>query len=201
MDIQLPETLTQLVEDHHAFEHTLTQLYRLAFCMVHHHQDAEDIVQQSLMLALQSAQTFAGRCLLTTWLYQIVRNQARNLLYRRARFPQVAWENQTVSPNALSWEAFFNDQIDGSCILAALPKLLSPVETEVIQCHYVYGWSCEEIAGRLAKTPSAIRQLHCRALSKLRSGFMFNRSDEAEDQKTGKSFGRVRRRLARGKGR
>jgi RNA polymerase sigma-70 factor (ECF subfamily) len=201
MDIQLPETLAHLVDDHHEFEHTLKQLYRLAFCMVHNHQDAEDIVQQSLMHALQSANTFAGRCHLTTWLCQIVRNQARNLLHRRSCFPQVALEDHAVSPNALSLETFFNDQIDGTRILASLPKLLSPDETEVIQCHYVHGWSCEEIARLFAKTPAAIRQLHSRALSKLRSGFMPKRSDEVEEQKTGKPSGRVRRRPARRKGR
>jgi RNA polymerase sigma-70 factor (ECF subfamily) len=177
MDIQLPETLACLVDDHHAFEHTLKQLYRLAFCMVHNHQDAEDIVQQSLMHALQSANTFAGRCHLTTWLCQIVRNQARNLLHRRSCFPQVALEDHAVSPNALRLETFFNDQIDGTRILASLPKLLSPDETEVIQCHYVHGWSCEEIARLFAKTPAAIRQLHSRALSKLRKEQLFSNYD------------------------
>jgi len=200
MDFQLPETLARLVDDHHEFEHTLRRLYCLAFCMVHNHQDAEDIVQQSLMHALQSANTFAGRCRLTTWLCQIVRNQARNLLHRRSCFPQVTLEDHAVSPNALSVETFFNDQIDGRCILASLRKLLSSDETEVIQCHYVHGWSCEEIAGLFAKTPAAIRQLHSRALSKLRNCFMPKRSDEAEDRKTGKPSGRVRRRPARGKG-
>jgi RNA polymerase sigma-70 factor (ECF subfamily) len=201
MDIQLPETLARLVDDHHEFGRTLKQLYRLAFCMVHNHQDAEDIVQQGLMHALQSADTFAGRCHLTTWLCQIVRNQARNLLHRRSCFPQVALEDHAVSPNALSLETFFHDQIDGTCILASLPKLLSPDEIEVIQCHYVHGWSCEEIAKLFAKTPAAIRQLHSRALCKLRSYFMPSRNDEAEDQKAGKPSGRVRRRPARRKGR
>jgi RNA polymerase sigma-70 factor (ECF subfamily) len=200
MDIQLPEALAHLVDDHHKFEHTLKQLYRVAFCMVHNHQDAEDIVQQSLMHALQSANTFTGRCQLTTWLCQIVRNQARNLLHRRSCFPQVALEDQ-VSPKTLSLESFCNDQLDGRCIFASLPKLLSPDESEVIQCHYVHGWSCEEIARLFAKTPAAIRQLHSRALSKLRSYFMPNPRDEAEDQKAGKPSGRVRRRPARRKGR
>jgi RNA polymerase sigma-70 factor (ECF subfamily) len=177
MDIQLPETLAHLVDDHYEFEHTLKQLYRLAFCMVHNHQDAEDIVQQSLMHALQNANTFAGRCHLTTWLCQIVRNQARNLLHRRSCFPQVALEDHAVSPNALRLETFFNDQIDGTRILASLPKLLSPDETEVIQCHYVHGWSCEEIARLFAKTPAAIRQLHSRALSKLRKEQLFSNYD------------------------
>jgi RNA polymerase sigma-70 factor (ECF subfamily) len=172
MAIQLPETLAHLVNDRHAFERTLKQLYHLAFCMVHNHQDAEDIVQESLMHALQSAHTFAGRCQLTTWLCQIVRNQARNLLHRRSRFPQAALEDHTASPNTLSLEALFNDRIDGGDVFACLSKLLSPVETEVIQCHYVHGWSCAEIATLFAKTPAAIRQLHSRALCKLRSYFM-----------------------------
>jgi RNA polymerase sigma-70 factor (ECF subfamily) len=201
MDIQRPETLAYVIEDHRAFEHMLTQLYRLALCMLHHPQDAEDIVQQSLLRALQGAHSFAGRCQVTTWLCQIVRNQARNLLHRRARFPQAGLDERAVSPNALSVESFCNDQIDGARILAALPVLLSAVETEVIQGHYVHGWSCEEIATRLAKTPAAVRQLHHRALLKLRSRFMPNRNDEANIQKTGNAFGRLRRRPAGGKGR
>jgi RNA polymerase sigma-70 factor (ECF subfamily) len=169
--------------------------------MVHNHQDAEDIVQESLMHALQSAHTFAGRCQLTTWLCQIVRNQALNFLHRRSCFPQAALEDHVVLPNILSLEAFFNDQIDGGYVFASLSKLLSPGETEVIQCHYVHGWSCAEIAKLFAKTPAAIRQLHSRALCKLRSYFMSNRRNEAEDQKAGKPSGRVRRRSARRKSR
>lgn len=55
MAINLSEKLKHLVKDRQAFEKVLKQIYQIAFDMVHNHQDAEDLVQQSLLKGLQSA--------------------------------------------------------------------------------------------------------------------------------------------------
>lgn len=53
-----------------------TQIYRLALKMLADEQDAEDVLQNTFMKALQSIENFEGRSSLSTWLYRIAVNEA-----------------------------------------------------------------------------------------------------------------------------
>src|SRR3990172_5570285 len=53
-----------------------TQIYRLALKMLADEQDAEDVLQNTFMKALQSIENFEGRSILSTWLYRIAVNEA-----------------------------------------------------------------------------------------------------------------------------
>jgi RNA polymerase sigma-70 factor, ECF subfamily len=55
-------------------------LYRLALKMLGSPQDAEDVLQNTFLKALQSLKTFEGRSSLSTWLYRIAVNEALMLL-------------------------------------------------------------------------------------------------------------------------
>lgn len=63
-------------------------IYRLALKMLNSSQDAEDVLQNTFLKALQSIGSFEGRSSLSTWLYRIAANEALMLL-RRQR-PEVA---------------------------------------------------------------------------------------------------------------
>lgn len=63
-------------------------IYRLALKMLNSPQDAEDVLQNTFLKALQSIGSFEGRSSLSTWLYRIAANEALMLL-RRQR-PEVA---------------------------------------------------------------------------------------------------------------
>ncbi|MGD8404008.1 MAG: sigma-70 family RNA polymerase sigma factor [Anaerolineales bacterium] len=60
-----------------------TQIYRLALKMLGDEQDAEDVLQNTFMKALQSIDKFEGRSSLSTWLYRIGVNEALMLLRRQ----------------------------------------------------------------------------------------------------------------------
>ena len=53
-----------------------TQIYRLALKMLADEQDAEDVLQNTFMKALQSIKSFEGRSSVSTWLYRIAVNEA-----------------------------------------------------------------------------------------------------------------------------
>lgn len=59
-----------------------TQIYRLALKMLADEQDAEDVLQNTFMKALQSIGNFEGRSSLSTWLYRIAVNEALMALRR-----------------------------------------------------------------------------------------------------------------------
>jgi RNA polymerase sigma-70 factor, ECF subfamily len=51
-------------------------------------QDAEDLVQETLLAAWRSLETFEGRSSLRAWLYRIATNLCLNALRARSRRPQ-----------------------------------------------------------------------------------------------------------------
>lgn len=60
-----------------------TQIYRLALKMLGDEQDAEDVLQNTFLKALQSLPKFEGRSSLSTWLYRIAVNESLMLLRRQ----------------------------------------------------------------------------------------------------------------------
>lgn len=59
------------------------QIYRLALKMLGNSLDAEDVLQNTFLKALQSITKFEGRSKLSTWLYRIAVNEALMVLRRK----------------------------------------------------------------------------------------------------------------------
>lgn len=55
-------------------------LYRLAMKMLGNPQDAEDVLQNTFLKAIQNLDTFEGRSTISTWLYRIAVNEALMLI-------------------------------------------------------------------------------------------------------------------------
>ncbi len=53
-----------------------TNIYRLALKMLANPQDAEDVLQNTFLKAIQALPKFEGRSSLSTWLYRIAANEA-----------------------------------------------------------------------------------------------------------------------------
>ena len=52
-----------------------SRLYSVSFQILRNSHDAEDAVQEALLKAVRSIETFRGEASIYTWLYCIVRNQ------------------------------------------------------------------------------------------------------------------------------
>ncbi len=74
-------------KDKHAFAMLVNQnsdhIYRLALKMTGSEQDAEDVMQETFIKALNHIDTFEGRSKISTWLYRIATNEALMLLRKR----------------------------------------------------------------------------------------------------------------------
>jgi RNA polymerase sigma-70 factor (ECF subfamily) len=73
------EALEALLESHEA------RLYRFARRMCRHHEDAEDVLQESLLSAARGISDFRGASSLSTWLFAIARSHCIKKR-RRSRF-------------------------------------------------------------------------------------------------------------------
>lgn len=94
------------------------RIYALAYHMTSHHQDADDVVQETFTKAFRSLRRFHGRSSFYTWLYAIASNLSLNLLRRRKRRP-------TSSLDQLDEEGFSSDPAFVDTTLAAdTPRLV-----------------------------------------------------------------------------
>jgi RNA polymerase sigma factor (sigma-70 family) len=65
-------------------------VYGLCYRMLHHQQDAEDVVQETFIRALRAIAGFDSARPICPWLLEIAANRCRTALARRARKPMLA---------------------------------------------------------------------------------------------------------------
>lgn len=64
--------------------------YAVAYSVLHHREEAEDVVQDTFVKAYQSLHTFRKDAKFSTWLYQIVVNTALTRVKRNQKFSDMA---------------------------------------------------------------------------------------------------------------
>jgi len=77
-------------------EHSL-KIYRMALKMLANPQDAEDVLQNTFLKAIQALPTFEGRSSLSTWLYRIAVNEALMIIRRQKPGIEIDFKNNEDS--------------------------------------------------------------------------------------------------------
>jgi len=125
-------------------------LFRYALLMLGNTQDAEDVVQDTLLKYWQKAPEFNDKNHEKAWLLTVTANRCRDLLRTRLRRGETALDSIAELPD--SWAA----PTENSGILEALMRLPEKYK-KVVYLHYVEGYKVEEIAGIIGKTASAVK--------------------------------------------
>ncbi|CAN5780313.1 sigma-70 family RNA polymerase sigma factor [soil metagenome] len=150
-------------------------------------QDAEDLVQETLLRAWQRRETYAGRASLRIWLYKIATNLCLDTLERRKRrtLPIVRQKAATLDepippdvdepiwlepfPDALlptaemTPEARFSMRENISLAFLVLLQQLPPRQRAVLTLRDVLDWQASEVAELLELTVPAVKSLLFRA--------------------------------------
>ena len=106
---------------------------------------AEELLQDTLVAAWQSARSFEARSSVQTWLFGIARRQAHNSLRRRGIAVQSDDALAEVVDADPSPEAVALARADSSALAGAVAQL-SPIHREVLVLKFVNGLSYEEMA-------------------------------------------------------
>jgi RNA polymerase sigma-70 factor (ECF subfamily) len=151
----------------------LRPAYAIALAVLGRPSDAEDVAQEALMIALTRIGTCREPKLFRSWMFQIVRNHARNWRDRR-RLRDVAPSEQ-IAESVHSGPA--PDAMAFRFRLLEAMKLLGSMETEVVLLHDLEGWTHPEIAAALGISVVMSRQHLFQARRKLRTSLHEIRQD------------------------
>jgi len=150
-------------------------------------QDAEDLVQETLLRAWQRRETYAGRASVRVWLYKIATNLCLDTLERRKRrtlpiarqkaatldepippaFNEPIWlepfPDTLLVADELTPEAHFSRRESISLAFLVLLQQLPPRQRAVLILRDVLDWPASEVADLLALTVPAVKSLLFRA--------------------------------------
>jgi RNA polymerase sigma-70 factor, ECF subfamily len=154
------ESLTAAIASH---QHNL---YRIAFRMLRNAQDAQDALQDALLLAFRNLSQFKGQARMTTWLTAIVMNSARMLIRRRCSRGTLSL-HQMDGERTIDAADFFVDSRPGPEELYGRAELrwklenaterLSPKTRSVFRLVVLKGFSIREAAQTLGVTEGAVK--------------------------------------------
>jgi len=151
------------------YERHATRVFNLARRMLGNDADAEDVVQEVLLLVVRKLGTFRGEAQLSTWLHQVTVNAALTLRRRRAGRPEVSLE---VSPDCLEAAPASPDgpalERERRCLIEAAVAALPEVYRHVFVLADIEGLPNAEIADQLGMSLPAVKSRLHRARGMLR---------------------------------
>ena len=164
-----PDAYRVLVERHSR------SVFRLAFRMTGHEQDAEDLVQETFLRAYRQIGKFDGRASFSTWLYRIAANCSLDLIRARKRRQELqtpvneegeelgaALPAADPAPDRLAFSGELKH------LLAPAIESLSPMERTAFVLRHYEGMCIEEIGKALGVNTGAAKHSVFRAVQKLR---------------------------------
>ncbi len=156
-------------------------------------QDAEDILQETLLAAWQGLGAFEGRATIRTWLYRIATNRCLNALRSASRRPASEWDIPHVEPpeptrlGEVVWlepypDALFEGVIEVplgpearyqqteaiSLAFVTALQLLPARQRAVLILREVLGYQADEVADMLDSTVESVNSAIKRARASLR---------------------------------
>ena len=121
-------------------------LFRTALVMLGSREDAEDVLQETVLKYLQKAPAFSGPKHEKAWLIKVAANQCRDALRFRRRHPQISLEEWRGSGTCA----------ENSGILDALAGVPEKYRI-VLLLYYVEEYSMGEIAAVIGRSVSAVK--------------------------------------------
>lgn len=153
--------------DHAAAERFVGDYYAATFRMLRHltgsREDAEDLTQQTFLVARAKIDRFRGDAGLKTWLHRIAYNEYAQWKRRRRPTAPLTLEQAIVEPG-------FGSFIEGETLLRALSKL-SDKHRETFILHEVEELTVEEIAKLLSIPGGTVKARLFHARRRLKAFF------------------------------
>jgi len=147
-------------------------------------EDIEEIVQETLIAALDSLPTFKEECSLYTWLCAIARHEIADF-YRRKKIKQIVFSRlpflKDLVCEALGPELAYQELEKKRKIVRTL-KNLSEGYSQILRLKYIDGLSMKEIAQRLEITVKAVESRLTRARLAFQKVYVNEKSQRSKEE-------------------
>jgi RNA polymerase sigma-70 factor (ECF subfamily) len=148
------------------------RVYAICYRYFGNAADAEDATQDTFVILLRRASTYAGAAAFSTWLYRVAMNACNDLARRRARRPRVAGAGVEGLADLPATDDPLGDRELGVDLSRALARL-DATTRDAIVLHDVSGLPYEDVAARLGlpigTVKSRIHRGHARLADALRA--------------------------------
>ena len=144
------------------FEQHSAALYRFARVLLHHAEDAEDVVQAAFVRLIEHLERGGDRSNLRAWLFTVTANLARDRIRARRRW--MPWEG-VEEPRVAAELSLSGD--DPAREFLAIAHRLAPRDRLLLALR-AQGLSYREIAEAAHIKPASVGQLLARALARFK---------------------------------
>lgn len=165
----------------------LPRFYKIALSRLGNVADAEDAVQNALLLAWKNIKQFKGQAHLSTWISAIVINSTRHTLRKSRRHPYVSLDGEDPNETSPAKSEVISDYRPGPEELyrrwelaekaIQLSKNLSPMLRKTFELRDLHGLSVEEAAQVLGIKQNTVKARSKRARAALRRGLELSHSE------------------------
>ena len=143
------------------------QLYWQVRRIVLNHDDADDVMQNALLKAWNSIDTFRSDSKLSTWLYRIAINESLDFVRKNKRITAVSADNEQAGiANMLLADRYF-DGDEAQAKLQAAIALLPDVQRTVFNLRYYDDLKYSEISRMLNTSEGALKASYHIAVKKI----------------------------------
>ncbi len=147
------------------------QLYWQVRRIVMNHDDADDVMQNAMLKAWNSIDSFRSDSKLSTWLYRIVINESLDFIRRQKKQAAVSTDNDmTGIANTLMADRYF-DGDEAQAKLQAAIALLPEVQRTVFNLRYYEEMKYSEISQILNTSEGALKASYHIAVKKISEYF------------------------------
>lgn len=172
--------------DHQAFAELCLRYRRMLmnriYGIVRHQEDAEDVLQETLLKAYQHLQTFRGTCSFSTWLVAIGTNMSLMLLRRRKALRKNTCDvvNKDGETLVMEFRDPAPDPEQRYMMLQTRQKVnralkrLSPQVRNLLEMYYKSGFRLKDVAKSLGASEATTKSRMLRARAMLRRSLKQN---------------------------
>lgn len=149
------------------FKDLWPEVYRFVYYKVQNREEAEELTQDTFNRVypkIRDNQVQQEK--VRAYVFQAARNMMKDLWRKRARHPKVV-NIEEVQESRLSDSGMENEPEDKMVILEAMEEL--PVDyRDVLVLRIIEGYSVQEVAEKMERSPGAVRSLQFRAAQNLK---------------------------------
>ncbi len=142
-------------------------LFNVALQILRRRDVAEDVAEDTLLIGLQKIKDFKGRSKLSTWLYRIAVNRAKQVILKEAREDSLKGKLVLMSQQTSFVPEEYRKDAKKEIIWRGM-DLLKDREREIITLVDIYGLKYEEVAEILGIPIGTVRSRISRARERLK---------------------------------